>query len=134
MFWDLLFWGTDEHATRHPQMHNPLPRYLPSAGRLWRKIKHNMLAHTAHSGDAGRGKRRCNLLRRRFQRLAVLTQPHRIDDIAANTLVETARNGFDLGKLGHRESVKDNRVIGSSGEVKAKTTPPRITRTPRARI
>src|SRR3954447_16436858 len=112
MFWDLLFWGTDEHPARHPQMHNPLPRDLPIAGKLWLKIKHDMLAHAAHLGDARSRERRGNLLGTGFQRLAMLTQPHRIDHIAANALVETARNGFDLGKLGHRESVKDNRVIG----------------------
>ena len=50
-----------------------------------------------------------DLFRGRLQRLGLLAQPDRLDDVAGDALVEPARDGFNFGKFGHETAASPGR-------------------------
>jgi len=84
---------------------------LASAGAIAAEIDHDVLAHAAHAIDPRAFQRARNLLRRRLQQIALVADPHRLDDVAGNLPVQTARRGLDLGKLGHLFSLRQPRPV-----------------------
>src|SRR5882762_97300 len=121
---DLSVRFTQQHATRHAKVDDPLgvgtpgrlecsafrrrrPRRAGSTRHLLQTItfqfEDNVLAHAPHPGDAGVFQSRRDLRRRRLHSLRLRTQPHRLNGIAGHALVQSTRDGFDFGKLGHGE-------------------------------
>src|SRR5689334_12171890 len=101
VFGSLFLRRADEHASSHPEMNDPLSRSYAILGGFGLEIKNDMLAYAPNLDDACACERSGNFFRRRFERFPMLPQPHRLDYIATNSLIEPTRDGFDLGKLGH---------------------------------
>src|SRR5271166_2359759 len=104
MFCHRSFWRCDQQASSHAEMHDPLPAHrrgpAPVSGRPL-EVEDDVFADPPHALDAGTLQHRRESFRRRLQRLRFLAQPDRFDNVAGNTLVETASNGFDFGEFGH---------------------------------
>ncbi len=100
------------HAPGHAKMHDPLSVLLRFAFALARgafQIEDNVLAYTANLGDARVLKHGCNFLGRRLQRLRLFAQPDGFDPVSGHAFIESARDGFNFGKLRHKGSEPDQR-------------------------
>ena len=86
-------------------MHNPLAgglRLTFAIARSAFQVEDNVLADAANFVDARALQNGRDFLCRRFQRLGFFAQPDGLDHVAGDALVQSARYGFDLGKLRHK--------------------------------
>src|SRR5581483_9456798 len=102
VLFDGVRWLADQQPPGHAEMHDPLRRPGRAVGRF--EVDDDVLAHAAHRSDALAGERARDLLRGRLERLAALADPDRLDRLADDAPGEAARDGFDFGKLRHKDS------------------------------
>jgi hypothetical protein len=87
-------------------VHNPLPikgsrpsRHV-SSGTL--QIENDVLAHAPYLHDSAVLQNGRDFRGRRFQGLRFFSQPDRLNHVPSDPLIESASNGFDFRKFGHK--------------------------------
>src|SRR6516162_8620651 len=96
-------------------MHDPLtaPGRRSALESIALQVENDVPPHAPDSHNARLFEDGQDVLRRRLQRLGLLAQPNRLDDIAGDTLVQSARNGFYFREFRHRLLVYGKAAAGS---------------------
>ncbi len=92
----------DEQASGHAEVDEELRGRLPGA----REVEDDRLAHAAHAVDRRAGERLRDLFLRGLEGLGLAAGPDAHDALPANARIHAIGDGFDLGKLGHGDSMR----------------------------
>src|SRR2546423_15538067 len=103
---------SDQHATSHSEVNNPLPLPIFIAGR---QIKNNMLSYPAHLLNARAFQGSGDFCGRRFQRLRLAANPYRFYAVTADPLMESASNSLYFWEFRHALSLSQEAAAKPKG-------------------
>ena len=102
-----------QHASSHPQVHDPLALAAAVEGN---QIKDDVLPDPPDLLDARSLQCPGNLAGGGFQRLGLPADPHGLNAVAGHAFVQPPGNGFDFWQFGHVSILTKTKTSSYSGQ------------------